>query len=229
MGVALVGSAGQYEAGDKNQITVSYSAAASGNVLTLTLGILSAGGVTFTPPSGFTLVRDDDYTDGDDVRIITWAKESAGETSFQVTFSTMFVNRGTLVIAEWSGADVSDPTGDHDANTGWGANPIAPSVDTTVADSVHLTSFMIWAVTTHTLPNSTVYNQGAGDACLAIGYSVVASAGASGTQQATIDAQAYVAQSVVINADAGGGGDPEGKLVGGKLVGGGLLTSGVLV
>lgn len=200
------------DSGSISSFSVSLDAAStSGNVIVLTMAFLQNDGLALTPPAGFTLVRRDVRNFGANsfqTNAVTWVKESAGETSFSVTFSTGFIE-GTLTASEFSGIDVADITGDTDTDGAFGDTANCPSVDTTEADSIHYV-FATWFDGTQPFGTPSGYTQLAPVADAADDgkgfFKVIASPGATGA--ASISAGGsnnWVSQSIVLNAGGGGG------------------------
>ncbi len=182
----------------------------AGNFLVAALSI--DGGVTITPPAGWTEILQ--TSDGDRTNLGVWYRVATGSEPSSYTFSWGANEKATGAILRYSGVDNANPIDGFGAAFGNSINPTAPSVTTTVADTLVLRVAAMEGEKLPT-PSSGVYpagtdgryahqTSGSGSSTGAGADLAQASAGATGTAAFTLSgAKAWVTATIAIRPGSG--------------------------
>ncbi|MDH3397302.1 MAG: right-handed parallel beta-helix repeat-containing protein, partial [Acidimicrobiia bacterium] len=190
------------------QITLTKPAGIAVDDLLIAQIMIDIDDVTFTPPAGWTLIREDDYI-GNSVAQVLFYKVATGSEPADYTFTFDKSEDNVGSISAFSGVDTSIPIDAHGGQMALSGNPIAPSITTTVRNTLLVGFFGVDEVVTYTPPPGMTelwdFNTGAKPSISAADEDF-AGPGPTGTRTATPSAtQKNIAQLVALRPAASGG------------------------
>ncbi|MDH3498808.1 MAG: Ig-like domain-containing protein, partial [Acidimicrobiia bacterium] len=183
------------------QITLTKPAGTAVDDLLVAQIMIDIDDVVFTPPAGWNLIREDDYIGNSVAQVLFYRVATASEPAdYTFTFDKSEDNVGSIAV--FSGVDTANPIDAHGGQMALSGNPIAPSITTTVANTLLVGFFGVDEIVTFTPPTGMTelwdYNTGTKPS-ISAADETFAGPGATGTRTATPSAtQKSIAQLIAL-------------------------------